>query len=225
MDKQLLRECRKIVDVKLNEIDNTFNVKSDSKEELAKSQAFLAYSFGFGPRKDGKIETRNGREIHFKPEEFFVGISNEGLAKVISDYRKQGLNIPVFAQWEIAVALAEKYGLELPEKQIAKPREGYLGTPGVIQQFLEGGVSGLERVAVVAHPDHMRRAVDTTAGIVKAKRGKGFEAVYETDTSSVGYDSLSVQPWTRSEKAFSYYEFFNRAAFELTNMFQQATRD
>ncbi len=200
-------------------IATTFYTPPDSLEKLKQGQAFIAYSFGIGARKDGVPEVQentDARKIQYSPDVYLPGKTNEGLARVISNLYQHGVERPVFAQWEIASALEEQ-GITLDEKCIAKPKEGYLGTGGVIKQFLEAGLQELDRVILVAHSLHVRRARAITRNEVAKQRGRPLEKVLIANTSDVEFDPNSVQAWTRSQEANVRHEIGVRMQGVLYN--------
>lgn len=179
----------------------TWYVKPSSLEELKQGQAFVAYSFGIGKRKDGQKEIQDPSKVQYNSGTYFPGKTNEDLAKVIAELQEKGLERPIFAQWEVATALIENHKINLPEKNIAKPREGYLSSLGVIKQFLEAGLEDYDRIILVAHPIHVRRAKATTEIEIEKQRGKALEKILIPDISKVRFDLESIQPWTRDESS------------------------
>jgi len=178
-----------------------------SEEDLKRAEAFVSYSFGIGKRKDGKEEDKEQFEILYDPKIYHPGLTNVGLAKVIFDLYGKGLEKPIFAQWEVAVALEE---IGIDAKSVAKPGEGYLGTGGVAQQFLERGLGEYGNIALVVHPIHSYRAKATTITEAYNLAGKIFENVIHADTSNAICDPESVQLTTRSEEKVVAYEIGNR---------------
>lgn len=179
-------------------LSTLFDFVPATLDELQKSQAFVAYSYGIGKRKDGKEETIEPRKIQYDPKIYSPGKANQGLAEVISHYYDQGIQLPVFSQWEVGVALQEM-GFS-GELHIAKPKEGkYLNTIGVVKQFLEMGLEKIENVAIVTHKNNIRRARAITRFETEKRRGYDFEKVFMADTKSVLPDPDSVQDWTRGD--------------------------
>lgn len=175
----------------------TWVVESDSQEELNAAEAVIAFAFGFGSKKEG-VQFAPDR---YDPKLYKPGKSNEGLAEVIVPFANRGM--PVFAQWEVAEAL-KLQGILVPDRQIARPGKEYLGTSGVLKQFLANGLADFRSVILVAHPHHMFRCRETAKTIF---RKEGVEIkVLIADTRSVPYDPESMQLWTRSLKDWVEYE-------------------
>ncbi len=179
-------------------------------EDLERGQAYVAYSFGIGKRKDGKKEIKNPREVLYDPAIYYPGLSNEDFAKIIAGLYKQGLKKPIFTQGEIATALKENYGIVVPEIQIAKPRGSYLSIQGSVRQFLEAGLSEYDKILFLSHPISLLRAKAITSSEVNSQKGKPLEEILVVDTSRVCYDSESVQPWTRNEMSILENEIASR---------------
>lgn len=172
----------------------------DPPEQLAEAEAVIAFSFGFGPAR---------RNVPCPPDQYHPllyepGKTNESLADFIVPFAQRGIS--VFAQWEIAEALRDR---ELPvsDSQVARPGKKYLGTQGVVEQFLAAGVDRFKSVLLVAHRHHAFRCRETTKTVFQ-KNKKGI-AILVPDTPAV-YDSRSVQPWTRSLKEWVAYEVGNQ---------------
>lgn len=172
-------------------------------EELKTARAIIAFSFGFGPKRGG-IKNPAGQ---YYPELYKPGKSNEAMASVIAGLYKDGLQLPVFSQWEIAEALKE-YEIVIPINQVARPGGKYLGTSGVVEQMLDNGLNELTPVILVAQPYHMFRCKEITKKISE-KRGTALETLI-ANTSSVPFDPESEQWWTRSLKDWVRYEIGNR---------------
>ncbi len=185
--------------------------KFASEEELRGADAFVSYSHGIGTRKDGRTEDKDTSKIQYNPDIYHPGLTNIDLAEVILKLHKKGIEKPIFAQWEVAVALEE---MGICVRSVAKPREGYLSTQGVSKQFLEDGLREFRNIILVVHPIISFRARATT--ITEASRlGKTFQRVYYADTSMVRYDLDSVQSWTRSEVDLIRYEIGSRTQHVL----------
>jgi len=191
-------------------LSTTFDFVPATIDELKQCQAFVAYSCGIGKRKDGKPETIPSRKIQYSPEIYTLGATNIGLAKVICDYHSKGIKLPVFAQWEIGVAL-EEIGF-LGELHVVKPRDGeYFSTEEVVKQLLETGLERMDRVAIVASRDHMRRARATTRYEAERKRGYDFKSALMTDTKGVPIEEPeSLHEWRRDSYSMMRNEIGSR---------------
>lgn len=185
----------------------TWELAPNPPQELENADAVITFALGFGPVKE-QVQHPPGQ---YHPQLFDPGKSNEALAEVIVPFAQKGLSI--FAQWEVAEALNAR-GIAVPDHQIARPDRRYLGTSGVVEQFLANGLANFASVMLVAHPHHAFRCRETTK-IVFQKNGKAISLLI-ADTRSVPYDPKSVQPWTRSLKAWVEYEVGNR----FNNRFQ-----
>lgn len=179
--------------------------------ELKRADAFVSCSFGMGKRKDGRPEEKDQSQIQYDPQIYFPGLANIDLAKVILNLYEKGLEKPIFAQGEVAIPL-EEAGINI--KSVAKPREGYLSTKGVINRFLEEGLGEFENIALIVHPLHSYRAKATL--ITEAKqRGKIFQEIFHADTSNVRYDLYSVQRSGRFEEDTVKWEIGSRTQHVL----------
>ncbi len=176
-------------------------IKPNSEEELRKGQAIISFSFGFGPARENVEVTSK----QYDPQVYKPGKSNEALADVIAKLYTDGLTAPTYAQWEIAEALREKYKLTLPANQIAKPNEKYLGTSGVVMQFLDNGLGKFNPIILVAQPYHVFRCREITKTIYNRVEKKDLDILI-ADTSIVPFDPESVQAWTRSLEDWVRYE-------------------
>jgi len=187
----------------------TWKITPSNLEDLQEAEAIIAYSFGIGKRKDGKPEIQEPFKIKYDPLIHFSGLTNEDLAKVIADLHPK-LKIPIFAQIEIAQALEENHQIKLDEQNIAKPKQDFLSTHGVIQQFLENGLKDFSKIIIIAHPMHILRAKAITNTELFNKNKKYFEKIFIADTSQARYDPDSLQPWTKNEKNFLKHEMGSR---------------
>jgi len=185
----------------------TWELTPNPLQELENADAVMTFAFGFGPAKE-QVQHPPGQ---YHPQLFDPGKSNEGLAEVIVPFAQKGL--PIFAQWEVAEALNAR-GIAVPDHQVARPDRRYLGTSGVVEQFLVNGLANSTSVLLVAHPHHVFRCREIT-NMVFQKNGKAI-SILIADTCLVPYDPKSVQPWTRSLKAWVEYEVGNR----FNNRFQ-----
>lgn len=169
--------------------------------DLEQAKAIIAFAFGFGPAKNGVTDPPD----QYHPLLYEPGASNEALADLILPFARKGL--AVFAQWEIAEALGLR-GVDLPRQQVARPGKTYLGTAGVVRQFLEGGLGQFDSLIVVAHCHHAYRCIQVTRATLK-KGGQIIPLLIPPGLPAV-YDSGSVQPWTRSLGNWVSYEVGNR---------------
>ncbi len=179
----------------------TWVLDPDSTQELAEAQAVIAFAFGFGPSKP---------HVPFPPSQYHPclhhpGKTNDAIADFILPFTKRGLSI--FAQWEIAESLAER-DVVVPGHQVARPGTKYLGTSGVVKQFLNNGLAEFQSVMLVAHRHHMFRCREITKRVFQ-QEGRNISIVIPPDTPDV-YDTASVQWWTRSLKDWVTYEVGNR---------------
>jgi len=123
------------------------------------------------------------------------GASNEALARVVASLDEK-YNLPIVAQWEIADCIPERMAspLDLVVRNHRQAGE-YLDTVEVLVQAKEHCQnSGFTKVVIVAHPDHLPRAMAMAQKL-------GLETV-AADTKKVPYDPDSVQEWTRSRQSF-----------------------
>jgi hypothetical protein len=194
---------RRIVREDLEYLTN-WVLEPDSAEELASLKCVIAFSFGFGPARS---DAANARNHPYDPMLHRPGAANEALADLI-----KSLGVPaedIFAQWEIAEALHERHGIAVPDSHIARPSKAYLGTSGVVKQFLDHGLRSpeYERIAVVAHRHHTYRCLritekalfDATPSVLPPRR------LLIPDNPAV-YDPDSLQNWTTSLEKWVAYE-------------------
>ncbi|WP_199155534.1 hypothetical protein [Chromobacterium sp. ASV23] len=126
------------------------------------------------------------------------GPINELLAQSVQQLRARAPYAPVYAQWEIARYLQQKYGMGQVvsiEPEIDENGQViYLSTEGVIKKAIEfaGGDPGkMGTVGVIGHRDHIKRCV-------KLARDLKLNAFMPADVElPVAYDSQSGQKWTR----------------------------
>ena len=181
-----------------------WNLQEANKEAIESVNAIIAFSFGYGPqRKD--VEFGNQHPYH--PKLHKPGETNISIAKKVRDF-----NLPVkaiFAQWEVAEALKDSHGIIIPDTNVARPDKQYLGTSGVIQKFLENGLSSDDytHVAIVAHRHHTYRCWKITEKTFRVQQVQKSLVIPENPTN---YDSESLQPWTRSLNDWIDYEVGNR---------------
>jgi len=170
------------------------------KDQLETAEAVVAFAFGFGPARKG---------VPHPPEQYHpllhhAGKTNEALANVIVPFAQKGL--AVFAQWEVAEAL-KAHGILVPDRRGARPERTYLGTSGVVEQFMHNGLDQLRSVVLVAHRHHAFRCLETTRALF-GSRGNTID-VLVPELPDV-YDPDSVQPWTRSMENYVAYEVESR---------------
>ncbi|WP_120520507.1 hypothetical protein [Arthrobacter celericrescens] len=136
------------------------------------------------------------------------GPVNEALADTIAAMRKQK-NVPVFAQWEIARFLENKYGMDrvtsIEPVIAADGTITYLSTDGVAAQVVAlRGTSGT--AGVVGFRDHVKRCVQTT-------RDRGMTAFAPAGAEMPGdYDLQSGQPWTRRRDLYLLHDMYAQFA-------------
>lgn len=181
-------------------------LKPNTLKELKNGQAYILPAFGYGSKKKGIKSNPD----HYNPKFYEPGRSNEAVARIVTALHKQGISRPIFAQWEVAEAL-KKYGIIVPEKNIAKPTKGkYLGTIGDIEQWLDNGLSKYNTVILATHPYYAYRPKEIIQQVLFKKKKK--IKVLIADTSSVPFDHKSVQEWTRNLRSWVRYEVGNRFA-------------
>ena len=180
----------------------TWELQESSPEALASADAVMAFAFGFGPALEG-VQHPTGQ---YDPLLYHPGKTNEALADVIGPYAEKGL--PVFAQWEVAEALRARQKAELCHC-VARPDKEYLGTSGVVRQFLSEGLGKYKAVILVAHRHHAFRCQRIAAKVFAAEEGTADIRILIPSLPDV-YDPDSVQPWTRSLEDWVRYEVGNR---------------
>lgn len=175
--------------IKLFQCFFCWRIKPDSEKEIASADVIISQSFG-------------SREPYYG-----FGISNEKLAILVWRIHLK-YRIPLILQWEIADCIPD-----LPKAYVVEKHriEGeYLDTYECIyQQRVFCQTKGWQKAIMIAHPDHYWRCM------MVAKK-LGFKVI-AIDTSSVPYDSLSSQPWTRSAIRFIPREIVARLIYLFTN--------
>ena len=141
----------------------TWDLQSSSRRVLARADAVISFAFGFGPARKG-VQHPTGQ---YHPLLYEPGRTNEALADVIVPFAAKGLR--VFAQWEIAEALRAR-GIHVPNRCVARPDKKYLGTGGVVEQFLSHGLGRCRAAILVAHRHHAFRCQQITAKVLSAKK-------------------------------------------------------
>ncbi|MCH7883296.1 hypothetical protein IIA95_02695 [Patescibacteria group bacterium] len=155
-----------------------WEVKSDAADVMCEADVIIALSFGASHEDPNK--------------------SNVALARNVTVLRTV-CNLPIIVQWEIGNYLSSSFHTDF--LSIYKHREEgkYLDTYEVLAQAFEACRDhDLEKVIVVAHPDHVWRAIMTA-------RKMGFDVVVPP-ISDIPYDQESTQPWTRSRTRFMVRE-------------------
>ena len=148
--------------------------------------AIVAFAFGYRERADGTLAP---------------GPVNEALGEVVAQLARRSA-APVHAQWEIAETLgatipAERLHAIRPVRDPETGEEPYLSTAGIADQVAErvGDPRALGPVLVVAHRDHLCRAIESL-------RNRGLRAHAPPLAMPNRYDALSAQPWTRSARVY-----------------------
>lgn len=185
-----------------------------SLDELNNIDAILAFSFGFGPKKETVNVPKYYSQYH--PHFHYQGKTNKGLAKVIHDFlittkKKIGEDIVIYAQWEIAESLYEDYKLSIIEGHTLMPKENYLSTIGVIEQSIESGLGNYSHIGIVAQELHAPRCKMKTLEKFACldDRQRNF---YLLDTSDVPWDPESVQEWPRDHHTYIPHDIAERFA-------------
>lgn len=178
-------------------------LKPNTLKELKDGKAYVLPAFGYGPKKKGVVRLFK----NYNPKTYKPGKSNEAIAQIVATLYGLDIKRPIFAQWEIAEAL-KKYNIIVPEKNIAKPKRGYLGTAGDIEQWMDNGLKTYNSVILVTHPYYAYRPKEIIQS-VSEKRSQKIK-VLVADTSAVPFDQNSVQAWTRNLKSWVRYEVCNR---------------
>ena len=161
--------------IRLIECFFRWKVKYSSPEELQNSKVIIALSFGVGVNSPGK--------------------SNKALAGIVKQLYER-FNLPIIVQKEIASCLAGPLRREGVRTIIRKPRKvskKYLDSEEILQQaksvcncYADLGPEAI----LVAHPRHLWRVEQL------AQKMKFLTRI--ADTSSVPYDPLSKQWFTRN---------------------------
>lgn len=166
--------------------------------EIAPERIRLIIAYTFGNRM---LDNGNRRP----------GPVNEALAEIAVDLHRRTA-APVFAQWEVAEAIAGRIApgrlTAINPGRDAMAEPVYLSTGGVAAAVasLVGDPRAAGPVAVVAFRDHAKRSVDTT-------RRAGFDAYVAAGTALPStYDAQSGQPWTRSRLAYLLHDIRARVS-------------
>ncbi len=199
---QIALNDQTISQIMIDALDLLLSWNVPTSDDLSDGNAIVAFSFGQGA---GNTPGGTNRAL-------------AAIIKAITDIHP----IPVFAQWEIADALAE-LGVEVEETAV--PQQGYLSTRGVWQQISTKFIHpypNIQNIILIAHPDHQYRC----RHIIK-------ESGFNTKTPTIinyppngwahygcdphGYNPSSTQPWTQNRPAFIKYEL----AIRFKNILQQ----
>lgn len=165
---------------------------------VREADSVVAYSFGYRSAT-GRVDPNTGlSDGEEKPEPGPVNALLADAVQAIARARK----LRVYAQWEIAQVLSEKYGIK--DVVAIHPTTGpdgkvvYLSTDGVAKAAVAhaGSAQALGKVAVVGHRDHVKRCV-----LVSQANGMTAAAAREVPLPVV-YDPQSAQPWTRRRDAY-----------------------
>ena len=156
-------------------------------------ETFIAFTFGNRMLDNGNREP---------------GPVNEELADVVAELHELRA-APVFAQWEVAAALAGR----LPDGAVVPIYPGrddrgepvYLSTSGVLAEIARrlGDPAKLGVVGVVGFADHLWRCVATS-------RRFGFDAHAPSIPMPGTYDPLSGQAWCRNRHAYLLHDLMLR---------------
>ena len=178
-------------------LENCFpitQIPSSTKENYAQAEAIFAFAFGY----QTKGKSLSGIET------YLPGANNLALA-AISQRLKLSLNLPVFAQFEIAAALEE---MNEVRADYSTPWEK-VGTKKLIEYFLlemeRRKQSIPKKVVLVAHEHHMMRCIlvlRSDYGIV------GVSSVEKYDQ----YDPKESQARAKSPNAFIISDFVSMAS-------------
>ena len=194
------------------------------KAQLEKIEAIVAFSFGFGPNLILPEKPYNwDNPPQYSPDIHHPGKTNERLAEHISHFisiRKRDnpeRDIPIYAQWEIADALKNRYNIHLPEKHIAKPiqpptkpEDKYLSTIGVISQFLKNGLNQYTTLGLVAYKLHAPRCKQKLLDQFSKQEDKKKIIIHAIPTPNAECDPDSIQPWTRKDEVYIRHEIAER---------------
>ncbi len=188
---QLATDNQAISRILLDTLEQLLKWDVPKSTDLSEGQAIVAFAFGQGTNST-------------------PGGTNHALAAVIKTTTAVH-PVPVFAQWEIADALAE-LGVSVAETAVS--HQNYLSTEGVWQQFLATFLQSyphIQKIILIAHPDHQYRChslivqsnIEVLTPAIIGSPPNGW-AAFGCDT--YGYDLNSVQPWTRNRADFIQYE-------------------
>jgi len=163
-------------------------------EQMQNTDAIFAFSFGLGKNNS-------------------PGQINKALAYVTMSIHEK-TSLPIFAQWEIAEELKL---VDIKTSFSAYPKNGFLNTKGVIDQFLTHGKNQkIKKVIIVAHPDHQLRCGELLKKL-------GYKVYFPRITEylprdswkhfncdNFGYWKDSAQPWTTSRELYVKHEIYVR---------------
>ncbi len=164
--------------------------------ELPPQGARAIFGFTFGNRM-----LANGNRV--------PGPVNEMLAELVCRLHRQTA-APVFAQWEIAEAVAGRVPpaalTAITPGRDARGEPVYLGTAQVVAEIAArtGAPKEAGPVVIVAFADHLHRAVMTA-------RRAGFDAHAPAGLAMpTAYDPDSGQAWCRSRRAYLLHDIMIR---------------
>jgi len=131
------------------------------------------------------------------------GLSNGALASIARNLHEH-YGLPLVLQWEIADCLPDLQKAGVIRRH--RTPDAYLDTREVLVQSAEiCRKHGWRKAIIVAHPDHVWRVMKTAE--------KLDFGIAITDMASIPYDSLSLQPWTRSRWRFVPREIIARLLY------------
>lgn len=162
------------------------------------ADSVVAYSFGYRSAT-GKVDPATG--LSDGEETPQPGPINEMLADAVHAIAGTR-SLRIYAQWEIAEVLSEKYAIKdvVPIFPVTGEdgKKTYLSTDGVAKAIVHhaGSSAALGNVAVVGHRDHVKRCI-----LVSRENGMKAAAAREVPLP-VQYDPGSAQPWTRRRDAY-----------------------
>lgn len=180
---------------------------------LKKFDFVVAYGFGNRPPAGGGDPTK----VLFEP-----GPVNEALADTVARVRSR-IDVPVYAQWEIARFLDSKYGMrDVTSIEPVIAADGtitYLSTDGVAAQILEHrkkAPGGVGTACVIGFRDHHKRCVQTT-------RDRAMPAYAPAGITVPGtYDPESGQAWTRRRDLYLVHDMVAQLTVLRTKLIAQA---
>lgn len=164
-----------------------------TRSRLEAVQAVFSFAFGY------RLKSRSAPG----EERRLPGLNNRALAE-ISKHLKLSLNVPLFAQFEIADALADYADVTAEYSTPAAD----LGTSKVIESFksqAESLFQGLRHVVVVAHQHHVARCV------LLLWDDFNIEALPSVEVYR-GYDPRETQHRVVSPEEFILSDFVSMAA-------------
>lgn len=164
--------------------------------------ALAVYAFGNRVAPDGSVTP---------------GPTNEALADAVAAYVATN-PVPVYAQWEVAELLIERGVPGVVSIEAVAGADGqvqYLSTTGVAQQIAQRAAADgvdLDTVGVVAHSDHLMRAIMATEAAAAANGGTVEAVAVEGIELPTTYDPESGQEWTRDRATYLTVDLSGRLA-------------